>query len=359
MKKIISFILSAVILLTTMVVPAAAVSVEKASPSTSSAQLFSPQIKDIISTIVNNILNQAKTGTGDSQELIDAINALPVYEKDEERPHHQDVRVGILKKSFNKMLNNLVNSSMEPGMIQGFLNHLTSGMYDMYVYLMPVENEENVYYLYCDYVDDNGEITEVFTGIKYDKNTSKLWGEDNNGLMGIGFDYDAKNYTVTTPIYVWMRNMGYTILYDIFGNMGFMNTNTVRVKFEHDGKHWMFQFWKGAYGFNLLNGAEIGIYNKTDKNAFMYDCATDEEMLNMSIKLKDGETTLIEREEMRHWWMCGFRFCPGLNPDDLTLESTIEFENEGMLNAFLQSVKEYSDEMTVTTDGMKVSIIWK
>lgn len=359
MKKIISFILSAVILLTTMVVPAAAVSVGKSSQSTVSAQMFNPQIKELVNIVVTNVVNQAKNGTSDSQQVLDALNALPVYREGEEKPSHQNIYVNALTKNLNKALNNYVTTSLEDGLVKNFLKHLTSGMYDMFIYLMPIDGEENVYYIYCDYVRDDGETQNVFTGVKYNKETGKLWGEDNNGLMGIGFDYDVKNYTVTTPIYVWMRNMGYTILYDIFGNMGFMNTNTVRVKFEHDGKHWMFQFWKGAYGFNLLNGAEIGIYNKTDKNAFMYDCATDEEMLNMSIKLKDGETTLIEREEMRHWWMCGFRFCPGLNPDDLTLESTIEFENEGMLNAFLQSAKEYSDEMTVTTDGMKVSIIWK
>lgn len=359
MKKVISFILSAVMLVATMVVPANAAPATQSSRASFTAEMLSPQVKEIINTVIENIVNEAKTGTSDSQQVIDAINALPVYEKGEERPHHQEIRVSPLRKYFNKALNTLINSTFEKGTIQSFLNHLTSGMYDMYVYLMPIEGQENVYFICCDYVRDDGEVEVVFTGIRYDKSTGKLYGKDNNGLMGIGFDYDAKNYTVTTPQNVWMRTFGYSVLYDIIGNLGFMDTDTVRVKFEHGGKYWMFQFWKGNYGFGLMNGAEVGIYNKTDKNAFMYDCATDDEMLNMSIKLTNGDNVLIEREEMLHWWMCGFRFSPGINPEDLTLQSTIEFEDEGMLNAFLESAKTFSDEMTVTTDGLKVTILWK
>lgn len=359
MKKVLSFVLSAVMLLTTMVVPATAAPAWKSPKAAVSAEMLSPQIKEIINTVIENIVNEAKTGSSDSAKVIEAINALPVYEEGDERPHHQEIRVSPLRKYFNKALNNLVNSTLEKGTIQSFLNHLTSGMYDMYVYLMPIEGEEDIYYIYCDYVQDNGEIEIVFTGIKYNKKTGKLYGKDNNGLMGIGFDYDAKNYTVTTPINVWMRTFGYSVLFDIIGNLGFMDTNTVRIKFEHGGKYWMFQLWKGNYGFGLMNGAEIGIYNKTDKNAFSYNCATDEEMLRMSMKLSNGDDTLIEREEMLHWWMCGFRFGPGLSPADLTFESTIEFEDEGMLNAFTEAAKEFSDEMTVTTDGMRVSILWK
>ena len=62
---------------------------------------------------------------------------------------------------------------------------------------------------------------------------------------------------------------------------------------------------------------------------------------------------------MRHWWMCGFRFGPGISPENLTLESTIEFEDEEMMNSFLEAIKEYSDEMAVSAEENLVSIIWK
>ena len=359
--KIISFLVSAVMAFTSLFIPAGTLKTENSLSETSSveASFLSEEAQKIIPIVVNNIVNEAKTGSSDSSEVLELINSLPIYEEGEERTDRESVNVSSFKIAVCEKAKELVNKLVPDGTINHFLNHLTGGIYDLYVYLVPIEGEENVYYIYCDYVNNYNEPTVVFTGIKYNMETGKLYGKDNNGLMGIGFDYDAKNYTITTPQTVWMRDMGYSVIYDAVGGMGFMDTDTVRVKFEHGGKYWMFQFWKGNYGFGLLNGAELGIYNKTDKNGFSYDCATDEEMLNMSIKLKNGDETLIEREEMRHWWMCGFRFGPGVSPEELTMESTIVFEDAEMQSAFLEAVKEYSDEMSVTTDGMRVSILWK
>ncbi len=355
--KILSLLISFVMMMTSAILPADTVAVQESAAKTS--EFFNDEIKEIMTVIISSVVNEAENGTSESQEVLDAINALPVYEEGEERTDRKEAAAGPLKKAVCDAAKKLVNKVVPGGAINHFLNHVTNGMYDMYIYLVPLKGEENIYYIFCDYVDNYNNANVVFTGIRYDKETGKLYGKDNNGLMGIGFDYDAKTYTITAPQNVWMRDMGYSVLYDIVGGMGFMDTDTVRVKFEHGGKFWMFQFWKGSYGFKMLNGAELGIYNKTEENAFFYDCAADDEMLNMSITLKNGEETLIEREEMRHWWMCGFRFGPGISPEKLTVESTIEFEDEAMMNSFLGAIKEYSDEMTVSTEGKLVSIIWK
>ncbi len=357
--KIISLLMSVIMTMTAFLFPVGTVKEENSAPSSVEATFLSKEAQEALSVIVENIVNEAKTGTSESQELLDVINSLPVYDADWERTDRESVNISEFKVALGESTKNLVNKMLPDGTISHFLNHLASGMYDLFIYLVPIEGEENLYYIYCDYVNNYNEPTVVFTGIKYNKETGKLYGEDNNGLMGIGFDYDARNYTVTTPQHVWMRDMGYSVIYDIVGGMGFMNTDTVRVKFEHGGKHWMFQFWKGNYGFGLLNGAELGIYNKTDKNAFAYDCATDEEMLMMSTTLRTKDEILIEREEMKHWWMCGFRFGPAIEKSELIMESTIVFENEEMMNSFLGAISEYSDEMTVSVEGMKVTIIWQ
>lgn len=363
--QIFSFIMSVVMLMVSLTVPVQITQKEEnsgisvASSETQKTEFFSEESKEVISVVVKNVVAEAKYGTSDSQEIIDAISSLPVHKEGEKRPARDAVEVNPLKKAIDKALKSLVNSVVPDGTINHFLNHLTSGMYDLYIYLVPCKGEENVYYFGCDYVDNEGNIIEVYTGIRYNTETGKMYGKDNNGLMGIGFDYDVKNYTVTTPVNVWMRDMGYSVFYDIFGNLGFMYTDTVRVRFEHGGKHWMFQFWKGNYGFGLMNGTELGIYNKTDKYAIKYDCASDEEMLVMSTVLRTDEEIIIERDEMRHWWMCGFRFGPGVSPDDLTMESTIQFENEEMMNSFLEAAKEFDDEMNVSAENLKVTIIWK
>lgn len=357
--QIVSFFMSVVMTLTSLFFPVSGIKTENSEPTSSKASFLSTEAQEVLSVVVKNIVNEAKTGESDSQEVLDMINSLPVYEEGQERTDRKKVDADPFRIAVCETAKKLINKIIPDGTINHFLNHLTGGMYDLYIYLVPIAGEDNVYYIYCDYVDNYNNATVVFTGIKYNKETGRLYGKDNNGLMGIGFDYDSKNYTITTPQNVWMRDMGYSVLYDTIGGLGFMETDTVRVKFEHGGKYWMFQFWKGNYGFDHLNGAELGIYNKTEENAFSYNCATDEEMLNMSITLKNGEETLIEREEMRHWWMCGFRFGPPVSPENLTMESTIVFEDAEMMASFLEAAKEYSDEMTVSADGNLVSVIWK
>ncbi len=364
--QIFSVIMSVIMLVMSVITPVSIVKTEGESPrvrnisaQSGKSDFLSEGTKNVISIVVQNIVTEAKDGSKDSQEVLDAINSLPVYREGEEKPSRNSAEVNPLKKAIDKSLKSLVNKVVPDGIINHFLNHLTSGMHDLFIYFVPCEDEEGIYYFYCDYVDNDGNVVEFPTGILYNPETGKMCGEDNNGLMGIGFDYDVKNYTITTPVNVWMRDMGYSVFYDILGGMGFMDTDTVRVKFEHGGKYWMFQFWKGTYGFGLLNGTELGIYNKTDKHAISYNCATDEEMLVMSTTLRAENEVLIEREEMKHWWMCGFRFGPGFSPEKLTMESTIQFEDESMMNAFLESTKEYSDEMTVSAEGLKVTVIWQ
>ena len=356
--QIISFLMSTVMMLTSLFLPVSGMKTENVQAA-SEASFFSEEAEKVLPPLIENIINEARTGTSDSQEALDLINSLPVHENGEERTERKTVKANPVKIAISEAAKSLVNKVVPDGTINHFLNHLTNGMYDIYAYFVPVTGEENVYYIYCDYVNNYNEPNVVFTGIKYNMETGKLYGEDNNGLMGIGFDYDAKNYTITTPVNVCMRDMGYSVFYDIFGGLGFMDTDTVRVKFEHGGKHWMFQFWKGAYGFGLLNGAELGIYNKTNEYAVSYNCASDEEMLVMSTTLSSADEILVEREEKEHWWMCGFRFGPGMNPEDLTMESKVQFKDEAMMSAFLEAVEEYSDEMTITVDGMKVSVIWQ
>lgn len=363
--QIFRVIISVVMLAMSVLAPAGVAKTETESPrartvsvKSEKSDFLNEKAEEVLSVVVGNIVTEAKDGSKDSQEVLDAINSLPVYKEGEEKPERNSAEVNPLKKAIDKGLKEIVNKVVPDGMINNFLNHLTSGMHDLFIYFVPCEEEEGVYYFCCDYVDNDGNVVEVFTGIRYNPETGKMYGKDNNGLMGIGFDYDVKNYTITTPVNVWMRDMGYSVFFDVIGGMGFMSTDTVRVKFEHGSKHWMFQFWKGNYGFKLLNGAELGIYNKENKNDFAYACATDDEMLVMSTKLRTEDEILIEREEMRHWWMCGFRFGPGLSPKELTMESTIQFEDESMMNAFLEAAKEYSDEMTVSAEGLKVTVIW-
>jgi hypothetical protein len=120
----------------------------------------------------------------------------------------------------------------------------------------------------------------------------------------------------------------------------------------------MIQVWKGNY--LVSNGAEVGIYNR-DKIRFgtSYDCAGDEDMMNMSMKLYHGDDLIFERPEQLHWWLTGFKLSRTLYiPDKMTLDFTIEMKDEEMLKAFCKSIDKTYKDMTYTVDGLKVNVIW-
>lgn len=360
--QIISFFISIIMVLTSFLAPSGTVSQRSIDETFSSlfgnrAEIINDESQQIIMAIVNNIFTEALTNESESEDLVAILDTIPVYENGERDSNREEIRVSSLRKEFGKVMSDMIGQ-MPDGQLKTFLTMLANGIYDLYIYFVPAE-EEDVYILRCDFVDNYGNVKTFDTEAHYDKKTGKVYGIDDNGMVGIGFDFDINNYLVTTPVHPWQRNFGYSVFYDIIGEMGFMSCDTVRIKFEHGGKYWMFQLWKGNYTFGLLNGAEIGIYNKTDKCSLMYDCVTDEEMLDMSMKVTYGDEVVVNREEMKHWWLCGFRFGTPIPQDELQLNGTIRFEDEEMMNSFLEASQEFSDEMTVSADGMKVTIIWK
>ena len=121
----------------------------------------------------------------------------------------------------------------------------------------------------------------------------------------------------------------------------------------------MIQIWKGNYV--VSNGAEVGIYTR-EPGSFgsYYNCANDEQMMNMSMKLYHGEELILERSEQLHWWLTGFKVTDILYPArSQTLDFTIEMKDEAMLEAFCNAIdNHYRHDMKYTVDGLKVNVIW-
>ena len=314
----------------------------------------------VLMSILKEVLAEAFNNQGNLEEVKKLIEQIPIYETSERMDAERaDVTVNVFDKAFREVFAKSLEYSLLPESAKHIMTMVARGVYGMYIYLVPVEGQKNVYVFYADYVNSKGEVVIVFSGVIYDKNTGELYGIKDNVMLGIGFNYNVEEFIVTTPVHTWQRNFGYNVFYDVLGNMGFMKTETIRVMFEHGGKHWMFQMWKGSYTFNLANGAEIGMYNKDNKYSMFYDCAKDEEMLDMSLRVNHGDKVLVNIEETRHWWVCGFDMGNPIPPEELTMYGTIKFEDKEMMNKFVESAKEFENEMTVTADGMKVKIEWK
>lgn len=240
-----------------------------------------------------------------------------------------------------------------------FLGMYFSIIEECQAYCVPID-EENCYEVYLKITLRDGTEENVGTGMLINTETSTIYGRDGNGFLGIGFNFDYEELLVYTMVDVWMRDFGFTVLYDLFCyTTPFFFYDTRRIKFDYDGLEWMVQIWKGNY--LVSNGAEVGIYTREPGSVgTYYNCANDEQMMNMSMKLYHGDDLIFERPEQLHWWITGFKVSDELYPANRqTLDFTIEMKDEAMLEAFCEAIdKHYRHDMEYTVDGLKVNVIW-
>lgn len=176
--------------------------------------------------------------------------------------------------------------------------------------------------------------------------------KDGRDTGFFGFKYSMTDQVIYTAEDAWQRNFGFEETYDNVSGAGAISYDTIRVKFNYNNKEWMMQYWKGQYGFVLI-GAELGLYNRDpgSTNSTYYNCVTDAEKLNMSVKVyrQDADdqnkyNLLFQRTPTTTWWLTGFT--PGtlsagsyvVNPNEtakLRAEYVINFQTAEQAQAFI------------------------
>lgn len=176
--------------------------------------------------------------------------------------------------------------------------------------------------------------------------------KDGRDTGFLGFKYSMTDQVFYTAEDAWQRNFGFEETYDNVSGAGAISYDTIRVKFNYNNKEWMMQYWKGQYGFVLI-GAELGLYNRDpgSTNSTYYNCVTDAEKLNMSVKVyrQDADdqnkyNLLFQRTPTTTWWLTGFT--PGtlsagsyvVNPNEtakLRAEYVINFQTAEQAQAFI------------------------
>ncbi|MEQ9337099.1 MAG: DUF4474 domain-containing protein [Miltoncostaeaceae bacterium] len=175
-------------------------------------------------------------------------------------------------------------------------------------------------------------------------------------VWAAGFAYDPDQDIIYSRMDALQRRFGYAYAYDraALGMSAVIDCEPIF--FDHAGKHWMIELWKGQYG--LETGCEIGIYNRPIEehpgglyplldtalgarpgdddpaHNLFFDCAGDDERLVMSATLRRGDEVVLTRGPERHWWLTGFRWGVLSRPEDLTVDITIEFPDAQMQAAF-------------------------
>ena len=183
----------------------------------------------------------------------------------------------------------------------------------------------------------------------------------NKILVACGFEYDAKQGIYYSHLNPLQRKFGFNFIYDMAAPMAGMFYDTKRIEFIYDNREWMIQIWKGQYG--ITSGAEIGLYNRPLDRVMQYDCADDEDLIEMQFDFYNQNQFVFSRGPEKHWWLTGFKIFNAGVPMLIDLDMTLKFTNITMARAFYNSLKKVAatsliDPMTYSIKGSTVSIHW-
>ena len=267
--------------------------------------------------------------------------------------------------AFRKTMNEIrddyyAQDNRTMGLICYFLGAYLSGFEKCDITLEPTERFDGEYEFVLNVLYTDGDTEQVWTGAFYDPHTGEFHGRTDQGMASLGFNFNLREMLVYAPIHCWMRDFGFCFGYDLFCyTTPFFRYKTRRFKFDYQGKEWMIQVWKGRY--IIADGAEIGLYNRPrEKAGTYYDCAGDDELLDISFSLYRGDELLFSRAAQKHWWSNGFKLMRHpCEAKDLTLTFTVEMKDEEMLRAFCGALeRNLWHDVTYSTDGLKVTVTW-
>lgn len=250
------------------------------------------------------------------------------------------------------------NGDAAKGVIYHFVGAYISGFKSAKFVFEPYQESKYEIMLILEYGD--GVTDRLHSDIIYDPDTGEIYAKNGKGMLGIGFNFNVDEMVLYAVVNCWMREHGFCFAYDLFCYLTpFFFYHTRRFKFDYAGKEWMVQIWKGLYA--VSPGGEVGLYNR-EKGSFgtYYDCASDDEMINMTLEIYHDDELVLKRDEQPHWWINGFKLTKSLyTADELTLKSTLEMKDEEMLKAFCDAIdNELHRDVTYTVDGLRVSIVW-
>lgn len=218
---------------------------------------------------------------------------------------------------------------------------------------LPVENEED---LTTEDIKDMPvkEVQDLLFATDDENTAAKI-------LKVAGFEYDEKQGIYYSQMNPLQRKFGFNFVYDTAAPMAGMIYDTKRIEFEYDGKEWMIQLWKGQYG--ITSGAEIGLYSRDPERVMQYDCADNTELITMQFDFYNQGEYVFSRGPEKHWWLTGFKVFHVGVPAFITMDMTLDFEDNLMANAFQRELKKVAadsliDRIEYERKGSKFHIVW-
>lgn len=160
-------------------------------------------------------------------------------------------------------------------------------------------------------------------------------------IAPFGYAYLPEQDIFTSRLDVWQRDFGYCTLYDKAAFRFNMIFDCLPVYFDHDGRTWLLELWKGQYGINT--GAEIGVYyvdrilDKREYRTTLFQSVEDCDMPALSFRLFRKGVQIAD-VCARHWWLTAFSMGRFSEPADLYMQACITFPTHSMAHAFIKGL---------------------
>lgn len=191
-------------------------------------------------------------------------------------------------------------------------------------------------------------------------------------VYAAGFLYDPWQDIIYSRMDPLQRQFGFAYGYDVatLAINGIVDCEPIF--FDYAGRHWMIELWKGQYG--LETGCEIGVYTRpigstSEKYVFLdaivgrrhgdpkpshnlfYECANNDELLEMSFTLYKNGQKLFSRGPEKHWWVTGFKWGVYSRADELMMDISINCQDTVMCAALVDALQgmRYNVNVSSTT----------
>ncbi|MDR0530686.1 MAG: DUF4474 domain-containing protein [Oscillospiraceae bacterium] len=294
---------------------------------------FQKDTYNAVGVFVHTVIDKINGKAVDKTVLRAAMDAMPIKEREN--------------------VDNRKGTGTMPDNAGGLLPMFLKGNRDLFIYLIPTDKKD-IYEIAGDYAMYNGTQMRAISGIFYNAVTGQISTINEKGIWGTSFNWQMDDFLVSMENNTFQRKLGFCALYDAMAPVLGMNIKNVRFKFPYDGKDWMIEAWKGNYS-NMANGGEIGIYEKPKSRKIeFYDCSSTE--LPMSMALYHKGTKFITQEPRRTWWAGAFQPGTMIALNEMTLESSITFDDAGMQAAFKAAVDKAG--VTCFEKGNTVLFVW-
>lgn len=191
----------------------------------------------------------------------------------------------------------------------------------------------------------------------------------------VGYRYDPRQDIFTARLDAPQKIFGYTQFYDLSAPYFNMVFDYETIYFDHCGKTWLVELWKGQYGINT--GCELGVYSADGivppekYHSTLFKAVDADDMPELSLTLNRRCTKQHPRKNScarqtpqccklghmagRHWWLTIFRIGCFSKPENLLVNASLSFPNQAMLLSFLEGFRQAMPDTAYRVNGLSIA----